>query len=325
MLTIIVFSVFIPYGFGVYNIQGNGIIGLIELSWITETDPFYGDKFSDSRYALVEGVIGLLLLIFSFIYLFSNSIMTFKMVRGMESGIRQNTWMETKKTLRSQGFPYAISMPGWILISFIVIMPIIVSILLAFTNIGTDHEPGAGQETNWVGFDNFITLFTNSAFFEPLANVFLWNLIWAISTTFLVIVIGTVMAVIIESKHIKGKVVWRLIFMLPWAIPAFVSILFYKVIFDSSSSGFINTVLVDWGITTSAIDWVKDQTMSRMILILIQGWLGHSYILLLVTGNMKSISGDVYEAASIDGANKLKQFWKITIPIILIQIAPLLI
>jgi arabinogalactan oligomer/maltooligosaccharide transport system permease protein len=133
------------------------------------------------------------------------------------------------------------------------------------------------------------------------------------------------MAVVIESKHIKGKKAWRLIFMLPWAIPAFVSILFYKVIFDSSASGFINTILMDWGITTSAIDWMKDQTMSRMILILIQGWLGHSYILLLVTGNMKSISGDVYEAASIDGATKFQQFWKLTIPIILLQIAPLLI
>ena len=131
------------------------------------------------------------------------------------------------------------------------------------------------------------------------------------------------MALAVENKNIKGKVFWRTIFILPWAIPAFLSILFFKIIFGDSSSSLINSLLINAGM--KPINWQSDAIMSRLILILIQGWLGHSYIVLLVSGNMKAISNDIYEAGRIDGAKPFKQFMKMTLPIILIQIAPLLI
>lgn len=320
--TILVWSVFIPYCFGVYNIKGNGIIGLIQLSWPTGAEsPVYGPVWSDSRYALVEGVISVLLLILCFSYLTISAYQCFKITRSMEKGIRYNTWVETKKILKSSGFPYAISIPGLILIIFIVIMPIIVSLLLAFTNIGTGHNPAGGNETNWVGFEQFIRLFTNEEFFKPFGNVLWWNIVWALSTTALVLFLGTVMALAIENRNIKAKALWRTIFILPWAIPAFLSILFFKIIFSDSSQGLINSILFP----NNPISWQTDAIMSRVILILIQGWLGHSYIVLLVSGNMKAISGDIYEAARVDGATPFKQFMKMTLPIILLQIAPLLI
>ena len=324
VMTILTWAIFVPYAFGVYNIQGQGIIGLIKLSWPTGIDsPVYGPLWSDSRYALVEGVIGLLLLVLCISYLTISAYQCFKITRAMEKGIRSKTWMETKKTLRSSGFPFAISIPGLIMIVFIVIMPIIVSFLLAFTNIGTQHNPAGGNETSWVGFEQFIRLFTNQEFFKPFGNVLLWNIIWAISTTALVLVLGTVMALAIENKNIKGKVFWRTIFILPWAIPAFLSILFFKIIFGDSDSSLINSLLINAGM--KAIKWQTDPIMSRLILILIQGWLGHSYIVLLVSGNMKAIPNDIYEAGRIDGAKPFKQFMKMTLPIILLQIAPLLI
>ena len=324
VMTVLTWAIFVPYAFGVYNIQGQGIIGLIKLSWPTGLDsPVYGPLWSDSRYALVEGVIGLLLLTLCISYLTISAYQCFKITRAMEKGIRSKTWVETKKTLRSSGFPFAISIPGLIMIVFIVIMPIIVSFLLAFTNIGTQHNPAGGDETSWVGFEQFIRLFTNKEFFKPFGNVLLWNIIWAVSTTALVLVLGTVMALAIENKNIKGKVFWRTIFILPWAIPAFLSILFFKIIFGDSDSSLINSLLIQSGM--KAIKWQTDPIMSRLILILIQGWLGHSYIVLLVSGNMKAIPNDIYEAGRIDGAKPFKQFMKMTLPIILLQIAPLLI
>ena len=324
IITALVWAIFVPYAFGMYNIKGEGIFGLIKLSWPTGVEsPVYGDVWSDSRYALVEGVISVLLLVLSFAYLSISAYQCWKITRAMEKGIRYNTWVETKKILRSSGFPYAISIPGLILIIFIVIMPIIVSLLLAFTNIGTKHNPAGGNETNWVGFEQFIKLFTNEEFFKPFGNVLWWNIVWAISTTLLVLFIGTIMALAVENRNIKCKALWRTIFILPWAIPAFLSILFFKIIFGDSSSSLINTWLIDMGM--DPINWQSDATMARLILILIQGWLGHSYIVLLVSGNMKSISGDIYEAAQIDKAKPFKQFAKMTLPIVMLQIAPLLI
>ncbi len=324
IVSTLVWALFIPYVFGAYNIKGEGIIGLAKLSWPTgEVSDVYGTIYSDARYALVEGVIALILLVLSISYLSVSAYQCFKITRAMEKGIRYNTWVETKKILRTSGFPYAISIPGLIFILFIVIMPVIVSLLLAFTNIGTNHNPAGGQETSWVGFEQFKELFTNREFFRPFGNVLWWNIVWAISTTLLVLFLGTIMALAIENKNIKCKALWRTIFILPWAIPAFLSILFFKVIFGDSSTSLVNSWLVQAGMKPVA--WQSDATMSRLILILIQGWLGHSYIVLLVSGNMKSIPSDVYEAARIDGAKAFKQFMKMTLPIVLIQIAPLLI
>ncbi len=328
ILTLLCWAVFIPYAFGAYNIKGDGIMGLVKLSWVKVSaadSPIYGALYSDARYALVEGVIGVILLVISISYFSISAYQCWKIVRSMEKGIRCNTWLETRKILRTSGFPYAISVPGLICILFIVIMPIIVSLLLAFTNIGTDHNPAAGQETNWVGFDQFKRLFSDPAFFEPLGQVLWWNIVWAIATTLLVLFFGTIMALAIENKNIKAKAMWRTIFILPWAIPAFVSILFFKVIFSDSSTGLMNSWLLEAGIIDKAISWQTEAVASRLILILIQGWLGHSYIVLLVSGNLKAISSDIYEAAMIDGANPKKQFFKITLPIVLLQIAPLLI
>ncbi|MGL5519930.1 MAG: ABC transporter permease subunit [Metamycoplasmataceae bacterium] len=325
LVTAFLYILAIPYAFGAFNLQGQGIIGLVRLSWPTGNIIGSHVEYSDARYALIEGVIGLFLLIISIIYILFSALNTFKISRSMESGIRPSSWFATKKSIMNQGFPYAISIPGWIMILFIAIVPVVVSILLAFTNIGFRHNPANGEETNWVGFENFINIFSNPDIFKPLGRVFVWNIVWAVSTTVLVLFIGTVMAITIEKKGIKGKKIFRMIFMLPWAIPAFVMILFYKAIFENTSTGFINTLLLNWGIISSPIDWTTNENYSRVLLILIQGWLGHSYIVLLITGNMKSISGDIYEAASIDGAKKGKQFWTMTAPIITAQIAPLLI
>lgn len=323
VLTILAWAIFIPYAFGVYNIKGNGIMGLVKLSWQVGDSDIYGPIYSDARYSLVEGVIGIILLVSTISYFTISAYQCWKITRSMEKGIRFNTWVETKKILRTSGFPYAISLPGLILIMFIVVMPIIVSLLLAFTNIGTDHNPAGGQETSWVGFEEFVELFTNKEFFRPFGHVLWWNIVWAISTSFLVIFLGTVMALAIENKNIKGKTIWRTIFILPWAIPAFVSILFFKVIFGETDSSIVNSLLINIGL--EKVNWQTGPIASRIILILIQGWLGHSYIVLLVSGNMKSISNDIYEASRIDGAKPFKQFAKMTLPIILLQIAPLLI
>ena len=323
ILTILAWAIFIPYAFGAYNIKGDGIMGLVDLSWQVGDSDIYGPIYSDARYSLVEGVIGILLLVSTISYFTISAYQCWKITRSMEKGIRFNTWIETKKILRTSGFPYAISLPGLVLIMFIVIMPIIVSLLLAFTNIGTDHNPAGGQPTNWVGFEQFVELFTNKEFFRPFGHVLWWNIVWAISTSFLVIFLGTVMALAIENRNIKGKTFWRTIFILPWAIPAFVSILFFKVIFGETSNSVVNSLLINMGL--EKVNWQTGPIASRIILILIQGWLGHSYIVLLVSGNMKSIPNDIYEASRIDGAKPFKQFAKMTLPIILLQIAPLLI
>jgi len=106
------------------------------------------------------------------------------------------------------------------------------------------------------------------------------------------------------------------VFLLPWAVPAFITILFFSILFGSGGelTKFLGGIQV------------KNSTMyARITLILMQGWLGSAYVFLLSTGVLQSIPEDLYEAADIDGSTKWQKLRRITLPIILFQTAPLLV
>lgn len=308
---IFIYAIAIPYALGYGNYQGNGIAGLISLAE-------GGRRIDKSLIFMIEGIIAIVLLLFSAgIY-----IANFKDVKGTEKnvmkGIRPKNWFETKQSIEEDGFPYLVSIPALIVIAFIVLVPIFTAILLSFTGM----DPKNQSKFPWVGFGNYKLIalgegLAGSVFWQILG----WTIIWTLLATTLAIFIGFGLALLANNPRIKGKGILRMIYLLPWAVPAFITIMFFSIMF--SSTGALTEIIENvFGVL---IDFKNDTFWSRFILIMLQGWLGSSYVFLLSTGVLQAIPEDLYEAADIDGANSWQKIRKITLPMVLFQTAPLLV
>ena len=309
--SLFIYMIAIPYALGFGNYQGEGIAGLISLAE-------GGGRLDRSILFMIEGIIALVfILIAIFIY-----IKSFKDTRNVEkaemAGIRPNNWFETRKFMRTDGFPYLITTPALILIVFIVIVPIVTAILISFT----DMNPQNQNKFHWAGLSNYITIakgqgIAGKAFWK----IFGWTLVWTLAASTLAIVLGFIFALLVNNERIKGKKFFRTVYLLPWAVPAFITIMFFSIM--TSRGGVLSNAFSS--LFNTSLDIKNNTYQTRLSLILIQGWLGHSYIFLLTTGVLQAIPKDLYEAASIDGASGIRRTFKITIPLILFQIAPMLI
>lgn len=309
--TLFIYLIAIPYALGYGNYQGEGISGLISLAE-------GGGRLDRSILFMIEGIIAL---VFSLMAVFLY-VAAFKDARKVEkeamAGIRPNNWFETRKFMRTDGFPYIITAPALLVIIFIVMVPIITAILISFT----DMDPQNQNKFHWAGLSNYITIakgqgIAGKAFWK----IFGWTIVWTLAASTLAIVLGFIFALLVNNERVKGKKFFRTIYLLPWAVPAFITIMFFSIM--TSRGGVLTNVFSS--LFNTSLDIKNDTFQTRLALILIQGWLGHSYIFLLTTGVLQAIPKDLYEAASIDGANGLKRTFKITIPLVLFQIAPMLI
>ena len=311
LFSIFIYLIAFPYILGYTNYQGSGISGLIGLAE-------GGTKIDKSIIFMIEGIIALILILFS-VLLYTVS---FKDVRKVEvnalKGIRRKTWFESKRSIEREGFPYLVSAPALIVIVFIVIVPILTTVFISFTNMDPVHQ----NKFSWIGLQNYKTLITGhgvagKAFYLILG----WTLIWTVGASTLSIVIGFVLSLIVNQERIKGKSVFRTIYLLPWAVPAFITIMFFSIM--ASRGGTISELLEKlFGLS---IDIKNNPHLTRTALILLQSWLGSAYIFLLSTGVLQGIPKDLYEAAEIDGATGFQRTMKITVPLVLYQTAPLLI
>ena len=208
------------------------------------------------------------------------------------------------------------------------VLPIIFMIIVAFTNYDYKHD-GYSNLFAWVGLDNFNELLTWSSGSSNLSATFGeilgWTLMWAVLATFTNYFLGMFVAMIINKRSIKVKKLWRGILVLTIAIPQFISLLYVSNIFGKT--GLFNGLLLDLGLITPAnlIDFWGDPTLARIMVVLINIWIGIPYLMLISTGILMNIPQDLYESAKIDGANAWQQYFKITLPYMLFVTGPYLL
>lgn len=309
--TLFIYFVAIPYALGYGNYRGEGLKGIITLAQS-------GKRLDKSIIFMVEGLVALILMLFS-IAIVAVSYKDARDVQlNMYRGIRPKTKFETIESVKEDGFPYIVTIITYVLLSFVVILPVLTTILLSFAGM----DPNNQSKFKWIGLKNYELLITGTGIAGgPFWRIFLWTMIWTIVATTVAITVGFGLALIANNERIKGKTLYRTIYLLPWAVPAFITIMFFSIM--SSSNGILTKSLEmlfggDWAIKQST-------TLTRTALILLQTWLGSSYVFLLSTGVLQGIPSDLYEAADIDGATVWQKLSKITIPLVLFQTAPLLI
>ncbi|MEM6161360.1 maltose ABC transporter permease MalF [Erwinia sp. P6884] len=173
-----------------------------------------------------------------------------------------------------------------------------------------------------IGWQNFLRVFQDEGIQKPFLAIFVWTLIFSLLTVILTVAVGMVLACVVQWEALKGKAVYRLLLILPYAVPAFISILIFKGLFNQSF-GEINLMLSAlFGIKPA---WFSDPLTAKTMLVIVNTWLGYPYMMILCMGLLKAIPDDLYEASAMDGATPFQNFFRITLPLLIKPLTPLMI
>ena len=304
----------VSFAFAFGDLLNIGLWGIVTLGEQIPRD--------NSVFLLAEGILAIIILFFGVTLYWLNIRDAYKNGQRRDLQLPVSSLRESYLNLVEQGYPYVISGPAILLLIFAVIFPIMFSFALAFTNYDLYHSPPA-HLFDWVGFKTFANIFTVDIWRSTFFDVLGWTVVWTLLASTLQITIGVFLAILVNQKDLKLKRFIRTMFVLPWAVPGFVTILVFAGMFNDSFGAINNDILAFFSI--SPIPWMTDALWTRVALILIQGWLGFPYIFIVTTGILQSIPEDLYEAAVIDGATSWDKFMNITLPVILTSMAPTLI
>ena len=184
-----------------------------------------------------------------------------------------------------------------------------------------DGDGNRLSDQSWranVGFANFDRVFTDSRISGDFLRIFVWTVVFATLSVVTTFGLGLLLAVTLNDVRVRGQKLYRSILLLPYAIPGFISLLVWAS-FYNRDFGLINDLL------GTDINWLGETFWARTALIITNTWLGFPYMFLVATGALQSIPSDLKEAASIDGASGFYGFRKVTFPLLLVSVAPLLV
>lgn len=311
---------------GFHNLYMLGSLGTVQQQevWNEELQVYLYTKGDQSILLLLYGVATILL-----------SLVVFWMWRGMvksaykaelcdKRGWHVNTFGDDLRGLLNENLYRLMMTPAMFFIGALTILPLIFMICMAFTNYSKigDHL----VLFDWVGLENFATLFdSGSVLGSTFWSVMGWTLVWAFFATFTNYFAGMVLAIIINRKGTKAKGFWRFCFVISCAVPMFVSLLIMRTMLQPE--GAVNVLLRNLGLIAqdASLPFFTNATWARITVIVINIWVGVPDTLLQLTGVLQNIPADLYEAADIDGASKVQQFFKITLPYMFYVTTPYLI
>ena len=299
-------------------VKEQGRFGMVE---VAKTVP--GD---DSFKILLYGVLTLFFVV-AFLYTWRANIKQNKIAEQiLKTGKPLKSGRDDLRSLVDDNFHrtlLALPLTGILVFT---VMPIFFMILVAFTNYDFEHD-GLNHLFHWNGLAGFKEMLSwNSGgvkYSAAFGEILTWTLIWAFFATFTNYFLGIFVAMMINKKGIKFKKLWRTVLVLTIAIPQFISLLFVSQMF--AKNGIVNGALMDLGIISEAIDWWGSPTLARIMVIIINIWIGIPYLMLIATGILMNIPADLYESCRIDGASGWKQFSKITLPYMLFITGPYLL
>ena len=182
-------------------------------------------------------------------------------------------------------------------------------------------RPTTSLSQGWlvgVGIDNFVRTFTDPAVAGPILGIMGWNFAFAIITVLITFGAGLLVAVTLNTPRLRGLRFYRVLIILPYAMPSFAMLLVWRDMFNADF-GLVNTI------TGLNVNWYGNVWTARFAILAIQFWLGYPYMFLVCLGALQSIPQDMTEAAAVDGARPYQAFRAVVFPLLLVAVAPLLI
>lgn len=249
-------------------------------------------------------------------------------------------WESVRKSLRESRLPWLFVLPSALVMAFVTLYPQAYQVFMSFTNFDQRHF-NPENSPDFVGLENFAQILIDGI---PIANydffrIFVFNLVWTFVNIFFHVTIGVAIAMLLNSKLLLGRRIYRAIFVLGWAIPQFIGALVWRNAFDDQF-GAINLLAREINERTGTgipddTRWLIDEVppidipgiawpvdifeilpMAFYAVLIANIWFGWPFMMVVATGALQSIPRELYEAADVDGASKWTQFWSITVPLI---------
>ena len=275
----------------------------------------------NSMLCLLFGVVAIMVIAGFLLMYFSNIKSAYDSYENSVIGKRLPTFKDDVKALFDNKFYILLLVVSLVGVIIFTLLPLIFMILIAFTNYqGGTEESGF----NWVGLKNFGDLVGSTDLSTTFFPVLGWTIIWALCATFLNYFLGVGLALLINKKGIKLQKLWRMLFVLTIAVPQFVSLLLMKTAL-SPTGPVSSTIESMGGQALHFFDANADPFVAKVMVIVINLWVGIPYSMLITSGILMNIPADLYESARIDGADKFTMFRKITLPYIMFIMGPYLI
>lgn len=230
------------------------------------------------------------------------------------------TFREDLQSLLNERFHVTLLSVPMITLLLFTVLPIIFMILIAFTNFDANHQP-PGNLFTWTGMQNITDIFLgNATKTKTFTGILGWTVVWAVCATVTNYIFGMILAIIINSKLVRLKKMWRTWFMIPIAIPQFVSLLLVSRALEPS--GAVNVALMELGWIKTPLPFLTDATLSRIVVIVVNMWIGIPYTMMTFSGVLMNVPEELYESAAIDGAGAVRRFVSITLPYMIFVTAP---
>ena len=246
-----------------------------------------------------------------------------------------------KRRLRKSLTPWAYVAPAGLLMAVITLFPQLFQVWMAFTDFRIKNlrfnpflpHTWAKYAPHWVGLSNFYRILTNNLALE---NYNFWhilgfNLVWTFVNVTFHVSLGVLIALVLNSKGLWGRRIYRALFVLPWAIPGYITALVWHNMYNTKF-GAINQLLAWLNLhlgthLPTAVQWLDDPhgpiggplgwlPWAFYAVLIANIWLGWPFMMVVATGALQSIPHELYEAAEIDSANGWQRFWRITVPLI---------
>ena len=173
-----------------------------------------------------------------------------------------------------------------------------------------------------IGLTNFRNFFINPALRGPMVELITWNFAFAFLSLFLNFSLGLAIAIMFNDPHFPNKKLIRSLLIIPYTVPALITILIWRGMLNPELGVISHNLerLIGW-----SPPWFTNQWWAKIAILLVNLWLSYPYFMLICSGALQSIPPDIYEAALVDGARPWQQFRKITLPLLLVAVGPLLI
>lgn len=311
---------------GFYNLSKFRTLGDVEQQKVwNEAKSLYeyvdGDR---SLIILLYGIVTLSLILVFFLIAKSSLKQAYRLECQSKKGEQILTLKQELKELLNGNLHITLLTFPVLGVLMFTILPLVFMISMAFTNYSV--EGNKLVLFDWVGLENFRKIFDfGDSLGQTFWSVFGWTMVWAVVAAFSNYILGMLLALFINWKEIRAKKMWRFCFALTVAIPHFVTLLIIKSMLQPE--GAVNILLRNLGLigATQSLPFFTDATWARVVVILINIWVGVPYTLLQVTGILQNIPTELYEAARVDGAGPIVTFMKITLPYMLFVTTPYLI
>lgn len=222
-----------------------------------------------------------------------------------------------KSFFRHDNVGLLFALPAVVYMMIFVGYPIVHNIILGFQDV--DVMNFLRGQKHFIGFDNYVALFHDEVLIKSLVN----TLVFTVSCLFFQFLIGFALALFFNRKFSLAKPI-RGILMMPWMIPMTVTALMFKFMF-STSVGIVNNILTGTGLTSANIEWLTDQKLAMIPVIIANVWIGIPFNMILISTGLTSIPNELYESAAIDGAGRVQQFFRITLPLMRSTIESILV